>query len=234
MTGTEKCGLVLAAGFANEFDRLRCIFGIETGGWLVCEDQRRAGGEGPSHGHSLLLSDAQLAGHRAGPIDAESFKKRVCASSVFVGRGSREEEGKLDVLSCSEPFQQIECLKDHADRSSSKAVSCGPVQCGDVLSVYLDAPGIGLDQPGDQRQEGAFSAPRSADQEDLFGFQEAEVREFDGKRSLFGLPMGKAEVFDMQCLAGRGCGHVFIIALKSHDNSPFEPVLLPLLWGPDD
>ena len=158
VAGAQKSGAVFLAGFTNQIDGRLRILRVKTRGWFICEHECWAWGKGSCHGDSLLLADTEFSRHGTGAFDAESLKQCVGSRAMLAWRGSREQKGQFDVLSCGEPFQQIEGLKDHSYGSAAKSVSGRSVECGDVLTANENSATVGLDQARDQTEQGALSA----------------------------------------------------------------------------
>ena len=62
MRNDDERHAVVGAGRAEEIDHLLLVGGIDAGGRLIGEDNPRPVGQGPGHGHTLLLAGGELRG----------------------------------------------------------------------------------------------------------------------------------------------------------------------------
>jgi hypothetical protein len=97
--------------------------GVEGGGRLVHQEQRRIDGERTGDRDPLALPAGELARKGSGPAaDAQGFEE---AESVFAGRGGRlavdVNRRKHDVLQSRQVLEESVRLEDHADSTPQLA-----------------------------------------------------------------------------------------------------------------
>src|SRR5215813_9802668 len=138
--------------------------GVEVGGGLVGQDQRRALHEGTTDGDALALSSTQLVGEsiaETGKPDLVEHLER--AFPAFSRLHFQEEERVLDVLVRGEDRDEVEGLEDEADVSGTE-VGLGVVaERQDVHAADLQTSAGGNVDAGEQVEERRLAASRGSD-----------------------------------------------------------------------
>ena len=99
---------------AHEAEDLGARARVEVAGGLVGEDDVGLAGQGPGHGHALLLAARQLAGTVPQAV-GQAGGGHHAVEPLLVGLAAREVGRERDVLGRGERRHQVERLEHEAD-----------------------------------------------------------------------------------------------------------------------
>ena len=185
----ERAVVRLAGREQHVEEGLAPVF-VERRGRFVGDHDLRVADQCARGGHALLLADRQL--HRL-PMPQAGVQSHL-REQMFglrprgtIARGlghapCRKAAGQQHVVQHAEIGQQVELLEDVADMRHAQAVARGARQCGPVVAEQRDAPGIGHQHAGQQRQQRALAATARAVQEHGLAGRDVEPLDVDAGR----------------------------------------------------
>ena len=167
VTGDEQGRPAIAAGLADKLYCREGVFGVEAGGGFIGQYEHGVAGDGAGDGDALLLADAEGVDLGLRAVDAE-IMQQLCGPRPMFGTGDgAEHEGGHDVLGGGETGEELEGLEDHADVGASECIALALGEGVKVLAGDDYRAGAWGEEPGDDGEEGAFSAAAAAAEEEL-------------------------------------------------------------------
>ena len=100
---------------AHEREHLGAGTRVEVAGRLVGEDDLRPAGQGPRHGHPLLLAAGELARPVPQPVGAAPSCSTTWSSQAWSAFRPASAEGQGDVLDRGQRRDQVVGLEHEAD-----------------------------------------------------------------------------------------------------------------------
>jgi len=198
--------VVLSSELAQQTGDLTADGGVEVGGGLVGQDDRRIVGERAGDRHPLLLPAGELLRPETEPVAEPDALQQSTGALVGGVAGAGEVARQLDVLGDGERRQQVEVLEDEAEAAGAQARQAPLGGAGDVQAADLDDTG-GRPQhrPQHQQQGGLAAAGRAHEQHHLAGV-DVQVDAADGGHGQLTLAEGLGEPGDVQDRAPAGGG----------------------------
>ena len=145
---------------AHEIDQIGGVAGIEVGGWLVGDHERRPVDDGARHRDALALAAGQQIGPVLRALAETHFLERFQRSPAAVLRSNALDQQRIfDVLHGREYRDQVEGLKNEADSFAAKPGELRRLQFRSIDAVDVDAAGGGLVDASDQVQERDLPLP---------------------------------------------------------------------------
>src|SRR6266511_3326399 len=190
---------VVGGELAQQPGDLAADGGVEVGGGLVGQDDRRIVGERAGDRHPLLLAAGELLGPEAEPVaQPDAFQQGTGALVGGVAGGAGEVAGQLDVLGDGERRQQVEVLEDEAEAAGAQARQAPLGGAGDVQAVHLDDAGGGAQHGAEHQQQGGLAAAGRAHEQHHLAGVDVQVDAADGGHGQLPLPEGLGEPGDVE------------------------------------
>ena len=132
VVGDDQQGPVLALGqVAEQLEDPGADLGVEVGGRLVGEDDRRGAGQGAGDRHPLLLPAGEVAGQEAGAVgQAHRLEHAGRLRLRRPAPRALEIQGVLDVLGRRQRGKQVELLEHEPDRRPPELPAAAPAGTG--------------------------------------------------------------------------------------------------------
>jgi hypothetical protein len=181
VVGDDEDGAFGAAGdLLKNFHDEEAVFGVESGGGFVADDEAGVVDEGAGDGDALLLATGELGGSLFGVFaEADLFEE---GAGFFFGEASGaalDQEGDGGVLDAVESGDEIELLEDETDGVGAEAGDGGLGHFTEVVAEDFELSIVGGEGAGDDADEGGFAATGGADEHGDIATADIEVDAFE-------------------------------------------------------
>jgi hypothetical protein len=132
-------------------------------------------------------------GQRPGDLAQAELVDQVLPAPHAGAPRAVDPGGEEDVLLAGELRDEVEELKDEADRSRPQRGELAVARAVDALAGQLDRAAVGAVQPGDEVQERRLAGPGAPDDRHELARVDVEVRPVEHASRRPGLPEGLRE-----------------------------------------
>ena len=154
---------LLAKQPLEQFAELLAPFGIERGGGLVHQQQRRIDRQRAGDRHALCFAARELAGVGVRPMGYAKRREELPSTPLRVGRGDavRVHRRQADIAERGEVFEQTMELEHHADLAAQlpQRRRRDRSAAGQRDAVDEDRSGVERFEPRHRAKNGGFSRP---------------------------------------------------------------------------
>jgi hypothetical protein len=200
--GEEERGLVLVMERLHHVQEGGGRGGVEVGGRLVGEDQRRPGRDGPDHRHALLLAARELCRpailHSREPHPGE---QRPHPRATRGPRHALEQQDELGVLLRREHGHEVERLEHEAEPIEPQSRQGRRREDAEVLARHDHAAGVGAVEAAGHVQERGLARARGPRERDELPTLEREADVVERADELLTAPERATHVLEPE---GRG------------------------------
>jgi hypothetical protein len=172
IVGDDDDGAALAGGeLAQELHHRQRGAGVERGGRLVADQDRRIAAERARDRDALLLAARQVGGQLVhARAEADPLEQLPGLGVGVAGARVLHPDRDRDVLDRGQRWEQVEALEHEAEVAGAQRGQLALAEPGDVLALEPDLAGGRREQQAEDRdQRGLARARRALDQHDLAG-----------------------------------------------------------------
>jgi hypothetical protein len=199
----QERGAVLATDLANQHEGLMAVPRVEVAGRFIGQHEPRPVGQGPGHGHALLLPRGELPRKMLQPV-AQAHPRQDLAGMRGIRPARTEAHAEQDVFQHRVPLQEIEGLENVAELVRPQPVALRFPEGGHLHAIDPHAAAVGRQNPRDQVQEGGLARPAFTAQGPLGAGLERELPHVHHPvRPAPGPGVGLGEAGDFQQRHGR-------------------------------